>query len=297
MPPTALPTRRSTRSRRVRFIEDADWYEHPRWYDILHAQGTAGEVRGLETIARNWCGWDGHRPLTLFEPACGTARHLRLAAARGHRVYGLDRAEPMLAFAREAMARRQLTGTLLNADMVAFDAGTLGLHRAKSIDLAFCPINSIRHLASDGDVIGHLRSTLSLLSPHGVYAVGIGLTQYDTEQPSEDVWTGARGRCRITQVVQYIPGEQRSRDERRERVISHLTIMTPNVETHMDHSYHLRRYDASQWRSILRRAGAHAVALVDEAGHVLDGSIDLFEVGYAIFLLRAVEGSPRERRI
>ena len=206
MPQTTAPSKRSTRSRRVRFIEDADWYEHPRWYDILHAQGTTGEVHGLEAIARKWCAWDSRRALTLFEPACGTARHLRIAAARGHRVIGLDQARPMLAYAQRAFVRRELSGTLVQADMRSFDAKTLGLGRAESIDLAFCPVNSIRHLSTDADVIAHIRATLALLSPRGVYAIGIGLTAYGVEQPSEDVWTGARGRCRVTQVVQYLPG-------------------------------------------------------------------------------------------
>ncbi len=284
--PITTPTSRDTTKRRVRFVSEANWYEHPQWYDILHAPGTAGEVRGMERIARHWLSWTGIAPLTIFEPACGTARHLRIAADRGHRVIGLDCAEPMLTYAQASFDRNNLDGTFVLADMRQFDVRMLGLRRTERVDLAFCPVNSIRHLMTDADVISHLRATMSVLTSNGLYAVGIGLTEYGIEQSSEDIWEGARGQCKITQVVQYLPGDCGSRDERIERVVSHLTIMTPTEETHVDHTYQLRRYDTKQWRSILRRAGLDVVGLVDEAGATLDGPIELDGSGYAIYLLR-----------
>ena len=282
MTPLTKPSR-DTAGRRVRFIHDADWYKHPRWYDILHAAGTAAEVRGLERLAQQWAGGRDGRPLTIFEPACGTARHLRIAAARGHRVIGLDQSTSMLDYARAALARRGLTGTLIEGDMRVIDRGALGLTRREHIDIAFCPVNSIRHLMSDRDMIDHLRSTAALLGPRGVYAVGIGLTHYGIEQPSEDVWRGARGRCSVTQLVQYLPGED---NERLEAVISHLTVVTPTQEIHVDHRYVLRRYNAEQWAAVVRRAGLEVVAAVDEAGTPVAGSDDPMAQGYAVYLLR-----------
>ena len=29
-------------------MSEEDWYDHPKWYDVLHARGTAAEVTGID---------------------------------------------------------------------------------------------------------------------------------------------------------------------------------------------------------------------------------------------------------
>ena len=70
-------------------------YTDPAVYDILHARGTAAEVDGLERMAARVR--SGRARQTWLEPACGTARYLRLAARRGRRTVGFDLSPVMIA--------------------------------------------------------------------------------------------------------------------------------------------------------------------------------------------------------
>ena len=80
-----------------------DWYETPRYYDIVYDGDSAAEVQFLvDVYAAHGAGSRGGgahgrggrarrtRPRVL-EPACGTGRYLRVLASRGHRAIGFDR--------------------------------------------------------------------------------------------------------------------------------------------------------------------------------------------------------------
>lgn len=245
-------------------------------YDILHAQGTAAEVAGLERMAarapRSSEPW--------LEPACGTARYLRLAARRGHRAIGFDRDPGMIAYAEERVraappdARRRVR--LFVGDMTDF-ARQIGPGR---VGFAFNLINTIRHLETDAQMLAHFGQMAEVLRPGGLYAVGLSLTSYGMEFPSEDVWRGARGRCRITQIAQYIPPLDES--DRAEQVHSHLVIERPGGAEHRDSSYTLRCYGLGQWRRLIDRSALELAGVVDPDGD--DASPE--PCGYAIYLLR-----------
>jgi SAM-dependent methyltransferase len=254
-----------------------DFYDDPSTYDILHAPGTATDVDGLERMALRFAPGRPHRHLWL-EPACGTARLLRVAAGRGRRVVGFDMSERMIDYANERLAARGLThrATLFVADMETFP------RRRDPIDahLAFNLINTIRHLQTDEALQRHFRAMARSLVPGAIYAVGLSLSDYVRERTSEDVWEGARGRCRVTQVVQYIPPGRRAR---RERVVSHLVIERPRGAEHVDSTYGLRSYDAKQWRAAIEASPFTLEAVVDETGRDMRSPAD----GHAIFVLRA----------
>lgn len=275
-------------------MKGEDWYDHPKWYDILHARGTAAEVTGVEAIAERFAGWVREdRYLNLLEPACGTGRHLRVAARRGHRCWGIDLSEPMLEYAKQKLDEAGLRATLVKQDMSSFTPSDLGLGRER-IDVALCFINSVRHLPTDEAMVGHLRSVKRVLSGEGVYALGLGLASYGSERESEDVWKGSRGRCSVTQMVQYLPPPNRvigtlgSEIEpmRNERVISQLAVATPSREVFVSHSFSLRTYNAEEWRAVLDKAGMRVVGLVDEFGDDLDWDWQSGSPGYAVFVLR-----------
>lgn len=258
-------------------------YDDPKIYDILHAPGTPGEVDGLEAIERRFV-----PPKTLrsgrrwLEPACGTGRYLREAARRGIDVAGFDIARPMLEYAAaHAPAPGEGVGEwrFFSADMTDFTRRL----RAFRATLAFNLINSIRHLPSDEAMLLHLEQVARALAPGGVYLVGLSLTAYGCEAPSEDVWTGSRGRTRVTQVVQFIPprweGNPRSRSE---KVLSHLVVESPSATEHRDSTYPLRTYSLAQWEALVRRSPLRIRATVDEDGRdhpAADGGYCLFVLG------------------
>lgn len=262
-------------------LGEGDWYETTSWYDILHGAGTAEEVDGLERVAARFVRGHWRGGMRWLEPACGTGRYLRVIAGRGGVVYGFDRSAAMVAYARGSLERRGLRGRVWCADMVGFE-----MPRGVRVEVAFNLISTVRHLESDEAVLAHLGCVARALRPGGVYAVGLGMTAYGAELESEDVWVGRRGRCEVTQVVQYLPPERR---RRRERVINHLTVVTPRFEKHLDNTYDLRSYSGAQWVGLLERSALEPVAVVDEGGEEM-GTVREWGregmSGYGIWVLR-----------
>lgn len=269
------------RRREVVDLGEGDWYEATSWYDILHSAGTAEEVDGLERVAERYVRGHWRGGMRWLEPACGTGRYLRVIARRGGVVYGFDRSESMVAYARRSLERRGLRGRVWAADMVGF-----GMPRGVRVEMAFNLISTVRHLVSDEEVLAHLECVARALRSGGVYALGLGMTAYGAELESEDVWVGRRGRCEVTQVVQYLPPDRR---RRRERVINHLTVLTPRRERHLDNSYELRSYSGAQWVRLLGESAFEPVAVVDETGEEV-GSVGSWGregmSGYGIWVLR-----------
>lgn len=248
-------------------------YEAAAVYDILHAPGTAADVAGLERLAGLHAG-AASASRTWLEPACGTGRHLRVLAAHGHRILGTDRSPAAIEYASATLARRGLSGrvSLRVADM------TEPVAAPGSIGIAFNTINSIRHLPDDDAMLRHFEAIARALTPGGLYAVGLSTTLYGLEPPTEDVWTAARGRCRVTQLVQYLPPAS---GERTETVVSLITVDRPSGARRIDDRYWLRTYSLEQWLALIDRSALTLHAVTDERGDPLDPA----PCGYRLYLL------------
>ncbi len=250
---------------------DQGFYEDASVYDILHAPGTAADVTGLERVADRFAVKRG----AWLEPACGSARYLRVAAGRGRRVVGYDLEPGMIEYARERFKRAGL------ARRATFHVGSMDdptLIEPGSCAFAFNLINTIRHLMSDRAMLRHLEQVARALRPGGAYAVGIGMSFPDWDEPVEDVWSAARGRVRVTQTVQYLPPTDGSRVE---RVISHVRVTTPTRERHLDSTYELRTYALEQWYDLIAASPLRIAGVVGETGRDADASPG----GYAIYVL------------
>lgn len=256
------------------------FYFMPLVYDVLHEPGTAAEVRGLIRIARRFVRCKGPAARTWLEPACGTGRYLRAAARHGCRTIGFDLAPEMVEYARS----RVPSANIFRAPMQRF-----ARHLPEGgVGFAFNMINTIRHLGSDRDMLAHFREVSRVLAPGGVYVVGLSLTAYANEIPTEDVWIGSRGGMTVRQVVQYLPPEaRRGPRARHEACICHMTITKRTrarvQEEDLDFTYHLRCYSLEQWRRLIERSPLRVLATVDERGKDLPPA----EPGYSIFVLTA----------
>ncbi len=273
-------------------------YDDPEIYDILHAPGSASDVRGLLALERRWIPRHAQGGLWL-EPACGTGRLVLLAAQRDRPCIGFDIARPMIEYAKARARELSLEASprlarFAIADMTTFATAPalkhLGL-RERSVSLAFNPINTIRHLASDRALLDHFANIARVLKPGGLYAVGLSVCDPASESATEDTWQGQRGSTRVTQVVQYEPpGWRRANGtrcpSRRERVTSHLAITAPNKPDthpgiHLDDAYWLRTYTRAQWQRLIDRSALRLLASTDERGKPHDPG----QSGYALWLL------------
>lgn len=261
--------------REIIHLGEIDWYDKPAWYDILHHAGTGEEADSVEAIARRFLG--RATKLRILEPACGTARLLRTLSARGHSVAGFDINPAMVEYARASFARRELKGSIWQDRMESFTTP----RATQKFDLVINFINTIRHLPDEDSLVHHLTRVRQVLKPSGVAAIGLSLMGEGIEHPSEDVWIGARGPCRVTQLVQYLPPEPARSDTpqkpsknsqkraiseapRFETVLSHLTVTTPRREIHLDTTYRLRAWTGPEWLRIVRASGLEPVVVVDE---------------------------------
>jgi len=285
------------------------FYSDPSGYDILHAPGTAAEVDGLQRLEKRFAP-TGRRGAWL-EPACGTARYLRVAAQRGRRVLGFDASEGMIEYARARLERLgpqvSRRATLLVADMETFDTAVASPFRAMGVSrgaradgnsgtrnigrkpdatpritFAFNLINTFRHLESDAAALAHLRAVRGVLARGGVYALGVSLSGYGNEFPSEDVWEARRGKVHVRQVAQYTPPA--SRRQRFEQVHNVVVIQRPNRDDEVQtSSYRLRTYNRAQFEALIERAGFEVAGHVDDAGR----DAPIVEPGYGIWILEA----------
>lgn len=241
-------------------------YADPVLYDILYTPGTAAEIDALEKVEKAMTAGPLPEGRLWLEPACGTGRYLRTAARRGRRCLGFDRDALQLDYARS----RQPGLTPIRyhlADMVEFRS-----HCDLSpgvVDFAFNPVNSLRHLSTDSDMLAHFQQMAEVLKPGAVYVVGISFLDEDGMLPEEDLWEARRGTCQVSQLVNYLPPVSGNRIE---KVISHLTVTRPRGTEHFDDSYDLRTFTHDQWRDLIGSSALGHLGSFDAKGRPTDRS-------------------------
>jgi len=252
------------------------FYDEPMLYDVLHSKGTADEIRGLRHLGDR-LGLDPTGP--WLEPACGSGRFVRAAVAQGVRIAAFDLSEAMIGYARSRMGTAGTNMYRLGvADMRTLDAASLAPRWR--FELAFNPINTIRHLENDAELLAHLERIHDALRPGGVYVVGLSLSVYGFEQPSEDIWLGSRGSLKVQQVAQYTPA--RGGRDRTEQVHNVLAVSRPGGDQIIPSTYGLRSYDRSEWEAVLARSPFSVWGCTNEAGE----DIEPASPGYALWVLR-----------
>lgn len=242
-------------------------------YDILHSPGTGEEVDDLTAIEQRWSP-PGRSRRCWLEPACGSGRYLRAARARGIDGIGFDINPDMIEYAgrRARRARGSASERYFVASMTDFADRV-----ERPVTFAINPINTIRHLDTDEQMLAHFEQMARVLGPGACYCVGLSISLYGHEQASEDVWRGARGPCKVTQVVQFMPPHE----GRCEQVVSHLTIERGGAVEERVSEYALRTYSLDEWLELVERSALRLIATADMDGLATEPP----RMGYAMFLL------------
>jgi SAM-dependent methyltransferase len=217
----------------------ADWYEFPRFYDILLEPDSAREGDFLEAVHERH---GRSRGREVLEPACGSGRLLVELARRGWRVTGIDLSPAMVAFARERLARERLHGRLVEAPMQDFAL-------PQRFDLAHCLINTFKHLLDERSAVASLRCVARALQPGGIFVLGMHLSDYDWRSRQRERWVGRRAATKVTCNLQSWPANRRTRLE---RVRSRLVIEERGTTDRLETSWDFRTYDSAQLARLLR---------------------------------------------
>jgi SAM-dependent methyltransferase len=173
-------------------------YADAALYDYEYRRRRA-DVNHYRALARRFAG--GASAFSLIELGCGSGRLLAPLARDGHEVLGIDVSRPMLAQARDRLAR--LPGrSRQRARLLCADMRSLPLRGGLQIPLVICPFNAFQHLYSHHDVAACLAGVRSLLSPTGKFA-------FDVLQPDLR-WLTRDPRKRWARTVFHHPltGEQ-----------------------------------------------------------------------------------------
>jgi ubiquinone/menaquinone biosynthesis C-methylase UbiE len=103
-----------------------------------------------------------YRPRKILEVACGTAALTVLLAERSYQMWGTDRAEGMLAVARQKAEARRLDIPLIQADMRNFDL-------QQRFDAVLCVYDSINYVVDETELESVFRSVSKHLHPSGLF--------------------------------------------------------------------------------------------------------------------------------
>lgn len=249
-------------------ILQANWYDYPQYYDIGFQAYTDLEADFIEAACRKYCRFEAHR---FLEPACGSGRLITEFAARGYQMTGFDLSQRALTYLRQRLARRRLNAQVFEAEMSYFRVD-------RSVDAAYCMVNTFRHLLSEQAARGHLKCIASSLRPGGIYVLGMNLL------PSEGArWTERRGKTKVVVTERVLRADHRRRIE---HVQACLTARRGSKEFRLRHEYQLRTYTRRQFRRLL--ASVRSLELCDtyDFPYDIDRPVALKnEIAYGVFVL------------
>ncbi len=215
-----------------------DWYDTPRFYDIVFDTDSAREFAFLREAWKKHVRSRGER---VLEPACGTARLLARFARAGCAGAGFDANSAMIDYARRRMARGRLRADLRVGRMES-------LRYASRFDFAFNLVSTFKYLLTEEQAKAHLACVAASLRPGGVYALGFHLTDYANTRLQRERWVGTRGRTTVVCNIQGWPADARNRTE---KVRSRLAVEENGQEKRYETSWTFRTYSAEQFRSLL----------------------------------------------
>jgi SAM-dependent methyltransferase len=218
--------------------ESIDWYDTPRYYDIIFDADTREQVDFLEQLVQRH-GLRGKR--RVLEPACGSGRLVSEFARRGWRAHGFDQNLHMLEFAREKLVRRGLSARLDVADMASFRG------RAR-FELAHCLVSTFKYLLDERSARAHLACVAEALVPGGLYVLGLHLSDYAQRGYVRERWVERRGRTQVTCNTQVGPPDRKTRLE---SVRTRLLVRERGRERRTETNWKFRAYDAAQARRLI----------------------------------------------
>ncbi len=238
-------------------FEQADWYEAPRYYDLVFDVETELEAHFLEALHLRYGRWAGR---DVLEPACGSGRLVEALARRGYRVTGFDASAAMLDFAGQRLAAAGLAAELRQARMESFRS-------RRRYDLAHCLVSTFKYLLDERSARAHLESVARCLRRGGLYVIGLHLADYGCTGKVRERWVVERDGTRVVCNIQTWPPVRRTRLE---QMRSRLTVEEGPATKRFETRWTFRTYDARELRRLLRSVPAFEHVTTFDFTYALD---------------------------
>jgi SAM-dependent methyltransferase len=262
-------------------ILEADWYDHPRYYDIAFRDETRPEADFIEAACRKYCPFRARR---LLEPACGTGRLVTELAARGYRMTGLDLSGPSLEYLERRLARRGLRASIFQADMADF-------RLRAPVDAAYCTFDSFRHLLGEEAARRHLQCVADSLRPGGIYILGFHLLPLDADEECTERWSQRQGRTQVTVTLRVLSTDRR---RRLETLRVSLLVRGGKQVLRLRHDFPFRMYTAALFRRLLKAVPSFELCDVYDFWYEIDRPFVLSdELSDTVFILRRRDSSAK----
>ena len=255
-------------------ILHANWYNHPKYYDIAFQAYTSREADFIEAVCRKYCLFKVSR---FLEPACGTGRLIAALAGRGYEMIGFDLSRTALSYLRRQLAKRRLQAETFAAEMSEFRLG-------RSADSAYCLINTFRHLLTEQAARAHLECIASSVRPGGIYVLAMNLLPLDVDKREALRWTQWRGKTKVTITQRVLRTDLHRRIE---DVQVCLMARHGSKELRLQHAFQLRTYTLRQFRRLLASVPSLELCDVYDFRYDIDQPLAVnTEIAYGLFVLR-----------
>jgi SAM-dependent methyltransferase len=239
-----------------------DWYDTPLYYDIVFDDYTRPESEFLEAVLKRH---GKTRGLKVLEPACGSGRLVAALASRGFLVTGFDKNEIMLRYAKKRLSKRRLEARLFQACLERFSV------RGK-FDLAHCLVSTFRYILTEEGARSHLRCVRDALKPGGLYALGVHLSDYDTDRCSRERWDRMRNGVHVVCNIHNWPADLKKRVERHR---CRMMVRRNGTVHKQENIWDFRAYNARQLKATLRSVPGLAHVATYDMNYDIDSPREL----------------------
>lgn len=256
--------------------KSVDCYDVPEYWDLAFSEDTELEAEFIAAAAKKYCNFDA---VKLYEPGCGGGRLVVELASKGFHVTGLDQSSAAVEYARKTLAARRLTSEIIVGDMreVIADA---------EFDVAYCLVNTFRHLLTEDDAKQHLQSVAKMLRPGGLYIIGMHLLPPDADEEDEEDWSVKTPKAT---VHMQLVATDCDRKLRHETLRFSMTANVANKAEPICHAsdYRMRIYEAAHVRQLLASVPEFELVDVFDFWYDLEDPLTLTdELGDTVLVLR-----------
>lgn len=221
-------------------IADANWYDHPEWYELGFLRDTPREGKFLGEVFKKYVKFPVQR---VLETGCGSGRLVRDLARRGYQTTGLDLNSTALDYCRMKLKQDGLKAELVQGDMTHFSFD-------EPFDAAFNAINTFRHLETETAAVKHLKCVASHLRPGGVFVLSLHLLPKDGDLWGTERWGTRTPDLSVSYALKVLDVNLQKRIERLQIT---MNVKEKGNQYRLKDEIRLRLYNVDQLKDLLAK--------------------------------------------